>query len=71
MAMSPIEVRTAELRDLKGWSQAELARRSGVSQPTISRAEAGDTSGLSLGVIEKLSTALDVDPSVLIRKRGK
>ena len=68
--MTPIEVRTAELRELKGWSQAELARQSGVSQPTISRAEAGDTSGIGLGVIEKLAAALDVDPSVLIRKRG-
>ena len=69
--MNPsIEVRTVELRKLRGWSQNELARRSGVAQSTISRLEAGDTSGASLGVIEKLAEALDVDPSVLIRKRG-
>lgn len=41
-----------------------------MAQSTISRLEAGDTSGASLGVIEKLAEALDVDPSVLIRKRG-
>ena len=64
-----IEVRTVELRRLKGWSQNELARQSGVSQSTISRIEAGDTSGLALGAIEALAEALDVDPSVLIRKR--
>lgn len=68
--MNPsIEVRTAELREIRGWSQNELARRSGVAQSTISRMEAGDTSGISLGIVEKLAEALDVDPSILIRKR--
>lgn len=65
-----IEVRTEEIRRLKGWSQNELARQSGVSQSTISRLEAGDAPGISLAIIEKLSRALDVDPSILIRKRG-
>ena len=69
--MTPIEVRTVELRELKGWSQNELARRSGVAQSTISRMEAGDTSGVSLGVVEKLARALGCDPSYLIVKRGK
>ena len=65
-----IEVRTAELRAIRGWSQNELARRSGVAQSTISRIEAGDTSGVSLAIIEKLSRALGCDPSYLIVKRG-
>ena len=69
--MAAIEVRTKELRELKGWSQAELSRQSGVAQSTISRIEAGDTSGISLGVVEKLAKVLGCDPALLIVKKGK
>ena len=66
-----IEVRIKELRELNRWSQAELARQSGVAQSTISRIEAGDTVGVSLGVLEKLAKALGCDPGYLIVKKGK
>lgn len=69
--MAAIEVRIKELRELKGWSQAELARQSGVAQSTVSRIEADDTSGISLGVVEKLARALGCDPGYLIVKKGK
>ena len=69
--MAAIEVRIRELRELKGWSQAELARQSGVAQSTISRIEARDTSGISLGIVEKLAKVLGCDPAYLIVKRGK
>ena len=69
--MAAIEVRIKELRELKDWSQAELARQSDVAQSTISRIEASDTSGVSLGVVEKLAKALGCDPGYLIVKKGK
>ena len=69
--MAAIEVRIKELRELKGWSQAELARQSGVAQSTISGVEAGNTSGVSLGIVEKLARALGCDPGYLIVKKGR
>lgn len=32
----------AEYRDQLAWSQAELARKAGISAPTVSKAERGD-----------------------------
>lgn len=42
MAKLGTEARTARLA--MGWSQQQVARRAGVSQPTVSRCEAGDSS---------------------------
>jgi transcriptional regulator with XRE-family HTH domain len=50
-----------EARALIGWSQAELADRSGTSQATISRLESGDSGSLAIG------TVLDVLESVGFR----
>ena len=76
--VTPISIRLEGLRNTKGWSQAELARRSGVPQQTISRIEAG-TRRVDLYVLERLARALGVNASVLIEhseadspaKRGK
>ena len=68
--MAPVRVHLAEMRLVKGWSQSELARRSGVGQSTISRIERGETAGLSLGVLEKVAKALGIDdPAFLIVKK--
>ena len=56
----------AHFRRAKGWSQSELARRSGVPQPTISRIEAGETRSVNLGNLERLAAALGVNAAVLI-----
>lgn len=74
-ALAPIHIRVQELREAKGWSQAELARRSGVPQPTISRIEAGESGSISLGNLERLAEALGVNAALLIvheprEKRG-
>ncbi len=69
--MTPLSIRIQELREVKGWSQAELARRSGVSQSTISRLEAGTTPSIDLNNLEKLAQALRCDPGYLIVKKGK
>jgi transcriptional regulator with XRE-family HTH domain len=65
-AMTPISIRLEELRNAKGWSQAELARRSGVPQSTISRIEAGKTNSIELSNLERLASALGVNAAVLI-----
>ena len=64
--MTPISLRLRELRDAKGWSQSELARRSGVAQYTISRLEAGDQESVNLAQLEKLANALGVNAALLI-----
>ena len=69
--MTPLSIRIQELREVKGWSQAELARRSGVSQSTISRLEAGTTPSIDLNNLENLAKALRCDPGYLIVKKRK
>ena len=69
--MTPLSIRIQELREVKGWSQAELARRSGVSQSTISRLEAGTTPSIDLHNLENLAEALRCDPGYLIVKSVK
>ena len=64
--MTPITLRLQALRERRGLSQAELARRSGVSQATISRIEAGKTRGVDLVTLDRLARALGVSPGSLL-----
>ena len=64
--MTPIALRLKELREVNGWSQAELARRSGVNQSAISRLESGDTQSVSFENLERLARAVGCDPGYLI-----
>lgn len=57
--------RLAGLRKRKGLTQAALAERMGVEQPTIQRWEKGKREP-DLGQLISLAAALDVDPSALI-----
>ena len=66
LALAPIHIRLQEMREAKGWSQAELARRSGVPQPTISRIEASESGSISLANLERLADALGVNAALLI-----
>lgn len=68
--MTPIVLRIKRLREVNGWSQAELARRSGVHQSVISRLESGQSQSVSLKNLEKLAGALECDPGYLIAKRA-
>jgi len=56
-------------RKRAGLSQAELARRSGVSQSIISRLEAGTTPAVILQTLDRLATTLGVAPGALLRRR--
>ncbi len=69
--MTPITLRVRELREARGWSQAELANRSGVRRATISAIENAKTTGVDFETLEGLARALKVDPGYLIVKRGK
>lgn len=64
--MGPIRVRLAELRKVRGWSQAQLADRAGVRQATVSNIESGKVKRLDLEILDRLARALEVDPGYLI-----
>jgi len=66
--MSPVTLRVRELRTVRRWSQAELARQSGVDQSVISRLESGETLAVSFKNLEKLADALSCDPGYLVLK---
>lgn len=64
--MTSLTVHLRPLRLEKGWTQEELARRSGVDQSTISRIENGLTRGVGLGIVERLAEALGLNPRSLL-----
>jgi putative transcriptional regulator len=68
--MSPVRLRVQEFRESRDWSQAELARRSGVPQSTISRLEAGTTGVINLDHLDRLAKALGVHPRELVLRTG-
>lgn len=64
--MSPIKLLVAKLRGAEGWTQAELARRAGVSRATVNRIESATNRRIDYDVLEKLAKALGVAPGALI-----
>jgi len=69
--MTPLVLRIRELREQKGWSQAELARRAAVAQSMVSRLERGQLQSVHLPTLEKLAAALGCDPGLLITKKRR
>jgi putative transcriptional regulator len=69
--VTPITLRIRELREARGWSLRELARRVEVRPNTLSAIENGLTTGIDFVTLEKLARALEVDPGYLIVKRGR
>src|SRR5215212_11724901 len=53
------------IREDQGWSQRDLAARSGVAQNTISQLERGERKAMP-STVRKLADALGVDPPVLM-----
>jgi transcriptional regulator with XRE-family HTH domain len=61
-----IRLRVRELRDARGWTQDELAARSGVARITIARIEAQRTAGIDFAVWERLALAFGMHPVELV-----
>lgn len=59
------DMQASNIRKARGLTQAELADRVGVEQPTISRFERGQD-GITLKVIKDIAIALDVQVSDLL-----
>ncbi len=53
------------LREMRGWTQSEVARKAGITQPRVSAIEDSDSSGLTLATLNKLASAFDV--ALLVR----
>ena len=62
---SDFGARVRWLRRQKGWTQPELAQRSGISHVTISRYERGEHIPQRIDIFEKIAEALGVSPGVL------
>ena len=58
------------IRVRRGWRQADLAARSGVSPATISRLERGHPGSLTLNMIRRVAGALDVRVDLVPRWRA-
>lgn len=65
-SMSPITLRIRELREARGWTQAELAERAELRRATIADMEGGKTRGVDFASLEALAHALNVAPAYLI-----
>ncbi len=61
----------AELLRHRGMAQSELRRLSGVSQRTITRLYTNATAQVSLATLDKIATALKVEPGELIAREKK
>ncbi len=58
--------RLRRLRRRKGWSQARLAKRIGVSQPYLSQLERGADRNPTLKVLQRLAKALKIPIADLV-----
>ncbi|NPV72890.1 MAG: helix-turn-helix transcriptional regulator [Pelotomaculum sp.] len=59
-------MRLKEIREAKGLTQIELARRANLTQPFISELENGVKSNPSYQALQKLATALGISVSELL-----
>ena len=63
--MTPVTLRIKQLRQARGLSQAALAKQVGVRQATINDLENGHSGRIELGLIDRLSVELGVQPGDL------
>jgi transcriptional regulator with XRE-family HTH domain len=74
LAQILIEHKIAELRKRRGFTQAALARHSGVSQPMIAQIESGKLNNLTLKTLARTARALDASLKIDLvprRRRGR
>lgn len=60
-SVSRIAAQIFALRKQRGWSQADLAEKSGLAQERISKIESADFDSLTMKTLHKFSRAFDVD----------
>jgi len=58
--ISRIAAQIHAIRKQRGWSQQELAEKSGIAQERISKIESADFTSLTMKTLQKLSRAFDV-----------
>ena len=66
-----IEHKITTLRKHRGLTQAELARRSGVSQPMIAQIESGKLSNLTLKTLARTARVLGAKLKIDLVPRGR
>jgi transcriptional regulator with XRE-family HTH domain len=66
--ISPLGERIKMLRILGGFSQNALAKRAGISRPTISFIESGHTRTMSFDRAQKIATALGIPIDMLAER---
>lgn len=59
-----------EIREKRGWTQNELARRSGVKQSVLSYIESGKTKHPRIDTLTAIALALGVPVEKLLKKAG-
>lgn len=70
--MPTVRLRVTELREKRRWTQSELAQRSGVRQPSISKIESEEgTRGVDFVTLARLAQAFAVHPGDLFAWDGK
>jgi len=60
-AVSRIAAQIHALRKQRGWSQEDLAKKSGVAQERISKIESADFDSITMKTLQKFSRAFDVN----------
>ena len=62
--------RIVELRKRMGLTQVQLAKKAGVSQPTVSAYESDPGAGYRAEILFKIAAALETTPEYLMRGTG-
>lgn len=65
MAPKALSEIIVELREERGWSQADLARRAKIGKETLSRLERGERTGMHHRTAVKIADALGIDVRML------
>jgi transcriptional regulator with XRE-family HTH domain len=72
MSANTYDSQIRALREAAGWSMAELARRAGVSQPTVANWEKRERDGrITIATLRRAAAALDADLSYAMQVRQR
>lgn len=64
--MDEINIKLKEMRKKNGWTQAYMAQRLGITQPSYSQFENGDTSSMRLTTFNKLCKEFNLSADDLL-----